>query len=91
MSDQTRQVCARCHRRGWGFMAPDDLFDLIAGDAWRGSDICVFCYSELGDEKWVVWTEGLEIAPMSLREQREFVEMTQALDLLHDAIEGVPT
>ena len=74
MSDPTRQVCARCNRRGWGFWSPDAIFNLVTGDIWRNADICVFCFGELGDEKWIVWTEDLEITPRSMREQREFVD-----------------
>ncbi len=72
MSDPTRQGCARCHRRGWGFWSP--IFHTVAGHTWRDADICVFCFGELGDEKWIVWTEGLKIMPMSMKEQREGVE-----------------
>ena len=74
MTDPTRQVCARCNRRGWGFWSPDHIFDAVAGHTWRNSDICVFCFGQLGDEKWIAWTEGLEITPMSMRGQREFVD-----------------
>jgi len=46
----------------------------VAGVIWRNADICVFCFGELGDEKWIVWTEGLKIRPMSMKAQREFVD-----------------
>ena len=74
MSDPTRQVCARCNRRGWGFYSPDHIFTAVAGETWQNADICVFCFGQLGDEKWIIWTEGLEITPRSMREQREFVD-----------------
>ena len=69
----TRQVCGRCNRRGWGFFSPKPIWNAVAGHAWVDSDICVVCFGELGDEKWIMWTDGLEILPMSIREQREFV------------------
>ncbi len=75
MSSPTRQVCARCNRKGWGFYSP--IFHDVAGAIWSDADICVFCFGELGDEKWIVWTEGLEVMPMSMRGQREFVEGEQ--------------
>ena len=74
MGDPTRQVCARCNRRGWGFVSPKHIWDAVAGHTWRNSDICVFCFGELGDEKWIVWTEGLQVMPRSMRAQRAFVD-----------------
>lgn len=62
----TREFCARCHRISpVGFHARDDIWKAVAGRHWEHSILCILCFAALGDEKHIVWEEGIEFYPVS--------------------------
>lgn len=74
----TRQFCARCHKVDRvGFLAPKELWRLVAGPHWEHDILCLVCFGEIGDEKGVKWdVPELEFYPVSyvtLVEHREGV------------------
>ena len=70
MSDlPTREQCAKCGRRGFGFHSP--LWHGVAGERWANSPLCLPCFAELGDERGLDWGQGLEIHVVSLVRQRK--------------------
>lgn len=63
----TRQFCARCRSIDRvGFLAPKELWCLVAGPHWEHDILCLRCFAEIGDEKGVRWdVPGLEFYPVS--------------------------
>lgn len=63
----TRQFCQRCNTVDRvGFLAPKDLWRLVAGPRWEHSILCLACFGEIGDEKGIKWdVPELEFYPVS--------------------------
>jgi hypothetical protein len=63
----TRQICQRCHAIDRvGFLAPKELWRLVAGPHWEHSILCLVCFTELGDEKGIEWdVPEMEFYPVS--------------------------
>lgn len=65
MSIPTREYCNRCsHISAIGFYSP--LWEEVAGQCWESSTLCIQCFAVLGDERGIVWEDGLELFPLSL-------------------------
>lgn len=61
---QTREFCQRCHCVSpIGFYSP--LWEQVAGRHWKDSILCVMCFAQIGDEKHIVWEEGMALYPVS--------------------------
>jgi hypothetical protein len=62
----TREICQRCHRVSpIGFSARKDIWWKVAGRHWEHSILCIMCFAQLGDEKYIAWEEGIEFYPVS--------------------------
>lgn len=62
----TREICQRCHRTSpVSFRARNDIWQSVAGHEWQHSILCVVCFAQLGDEKFIVWELGIEFYPVS--------------------------
>lgn len=60
----TREFCERCRRvSAVGFYAERWLD--VAGYHWHNDILCIRCFAELGDEKHIVWEDGMEFFPVS--------------------------
>lgn len=69
----TREMCRRCnHVSAVGFHSP--IWPLVAGPHWVNEILCVRCFAELGDEKFIEWEEGIEFYPVSFATHRKGVE-----------------
>jgi hypothetical protein len=71
----TREFCQRCHSvSAVGFSVRDDIWAAVAGRHWEHSILCVRCFAALGDEKHIVWEEGIEFYPVSYATHHAFRE-----------------
>jgi hypothetical protein len=63
----TRQFCHRCNAVDRiGFLAPKELWRLVAGPRWEHDILCLACFAEIGDEKGIKWDVAeLEFYPVS--------------------------
>jgi hypothetical protein len=63
----TRQFCHRCNAVDRiGFLAPKELWRLVAGPRWEHDILCLACFAEIGDEKGIEWDVAeLEFYPVS--------------------------
>lgn len=62
----TREFCGRCHRVSpVGFHSPNSIWEAVAGRHWKNEILCIVCFAALGDEKHIVWEEGIEFYPVS--------------------------
>jgi hypothetical protein len=49
-----------------GFLAPKELWRLVAGPRWEYDILCLACFAEIGDEKGIEWDVAeLEFYPVS--------------------------
>lgn len=63
---RTREMCQRCnHVSAVGFFSP--VWELVTGPHWEHSILCIRCFAELGDEKFIEWEEDIEFYPVSFR------------------------
>ncbi len=75
----TRETCHRCCRiSAVGFYSP--LWRSVAGEHWRHGILCVACFAALGDERGIVWEQGMKFYPVSLRSHLAYLDEPAAAE-----------
>lgn len=61
----TREFCQKCGRLSRiGFWVPDAIWRAVTG-RWAEDVLCLPCFAELGDEKFIQWEYGIKFYPVS--------------------------
>jgi hypothetical protein len=67
----TRQFCAICgHLHKIDFRVPDSTWKAVIHPSYRNSIVCINCFMERGDEKFIQWEKSLILRPCSFHTQK---------------------
>jgi len=68
----TREICKICyHVNSVGFDVPDDIWNKIIPTEFQDKVVCLNCFTRLGDEKYIDWSDDIKFYPVSLVRHQE--------------------
>lgn len=66
MMPTSREICKLCFGvNRIGFLVPDSVWEEVVPEHVRDSVVCLSCFTELADEKYVEWDRHIEFFPVS--------------------------
>lgn len=66
----TREICKACWSiNAVGFDVPDDIWKAAVPERFRGSVLCVGCFTRFADEAMIPWDRDIRFYPVSMATQ----------------------
>ena len=63
----SREICKICyHVNAVGFHVPDCVWEAIVPEFAQNGVVCLTCFTRLGDEKGINWSDNIAFFPVSL-------------------------
>ena len=73
----TREICKKCLRDNpIGFKVPDSIWQDVVPDFLQSGVVCISCFTQLADEKFIPWDDQIEFYPVSLHTHLDGVRTT---------------
>lgn len=68
----TRQFCAICGKiHKVNYWVPNKMWNAVIHPNYQNSIVCLFCFMERGDEKFLEWERDITLEPCSFYTQRQ--------------------